>query len=51
VIFSACGWTNEARAEAERLVADAGRRRRWHPAGIKLLELEEVDADLRRWSV
>jgi AAA+ ATPase superfamily predicted ATPase len=51
VIFSACGWTNEARAEAEQLVADAGRRRRWQPAGIKLLDLEEVDADLRRWSV
>jgi AAA+ ATPase superfamily predicted ATPase len=51
VIFSAGGWTDEARTQADRLVADSGRRRRWRVAGIRLMDLQEVDADLIRWSL
>ena len=51
VIFSAGGWTDKARAQAGQLVADLGRRRRWRAAGIQLIDLEEVDADLIRWSI
>lgn len=50
VLFSAAGWTEQARAEAEALAQGSGRQR-WQPAGIRLLDLEEVDADLTRWSV
>jgi AAA+ ATPase superfamily predicted ATPase len=49
--FSASGWTDEAHAKAEELLAENGRRRRWRPVGIRLLDLEEVDHDLVRWSV
>ena len=51
VIFSSGGWTDKARAQAGRLVADMGRRRRWRAAGIRLMDLQEVDADLVRWSI
>jgi len=51
VVFSACGWTEEARAEAQQAIAQAGQPNRWVPAGISLLDLEKVDADLNRWSV
>jgi uncharacterized protein len=51
VLFSAAGWTQQARNQARQMVASLGRRRRWRTAGIRLLDLEEVDADLVRWSV
>ncbi len=51
VAFSAGGWTEQARAKAAQLVEDFGRRRRWRPAGIRLMDLQEVDADLIRWSI
>jgi AAA+ ATPase superfamily predicted ATPase len=49
VIFSAQGWTKEAQLHAEQVVTD-GRRKRWHTVGIRLVDLEELDADLIRWS-
>ncbi|MCP5096939.1 MAG: ATP-binding protein [Chloroflexi bacterium] len=51
--FSAAGWTSEAIAEAEEVVMSgrAGRgRKKWHPVGIRLLDLEQLDADLAKWS-
>lgn len=53
LLFSASGWTEKARQQAESLVADsqAGRRKRWQPVGIRLIDLDELDADLIEWSV
>jgi AAA+ ATPase superfamily predicted ATPase len=52
-LFSGSGWTDEAHARADSLLADEGRRRprrRWQVKGIRLLDLEMVDADLTRWA-
>ncbi|MCP4426853.1 MAG: hypothetical protein GY803_20385, partial [Chloroflexi bacterium] len=53
VLFSAAGWTEEAHVQAEEIVAEsqANRRKRWQSVGVKLLDLEELDADLVRWSL
>jgi hypothetical protein len=51
VAYSASGWTDEARDQAQQLVADTARRRRWRSAGVRLLDLEEVDTDLLKWSI
>jgi hypothetical protein len=51
-LFSAAGWTEEARQEAEKVVQEvlSERRKRWQVAGIRLLTLADVDADLVRYS-
>jgi uncharacterized protein len=51
VLFSSSGWTEEAKAKAEECVSEYGRRKRWKTAGVKLLDLAEMDEDLVRWSV
>jgi AAA+ ATPase superfamily predicted ATPase len=51
VAFSAGGWSEEARYEADRLVKGISQRRRWQTAGIRLMDLQEVDRDLVRWSI
>ncbi len=51
VLFSANGWTQEAINKSEKLMKEVGRRRRWRPIGIRLLDLKEVDSDLVRWSL
>jgi AAA+ ATPase superfamily predicted ATPase len=51
VIFSAGGWTDKVRAEAELLVEAINQRKRWQAVGIRLLDLTGVDADLIRWSI
>jgi hypothetical protein len=53
VLFSATGWTDDAQAQAVQIINEGptGRRKRWQPVGIKLLGLEELDADLVRWSL
>ncbi len=51
VIFSAGGWTKEAKSRAEEVMKEASRRRRWQPVGIRLIDLKEVDSDLVRWSL
>ncbi|MDX1613079.1 MAG: ATP-binding protein [Candidatus Promineifilaceae bacterium] len=48
--FSAAGWNEDARAMSERMIASEAAAENWQPVGIKLLDLEEVDADLSRWS-
>lgn len=52
-LFSKSGWTETARERAEAVVQQAAARSRkgWQPAGIRLIDLETVDADLARWSV
>lgn len=50
VLFSAGGWSAEAREQADQLIAGRGRKR-WQPGGIRLVDLDELDADLARWSV
>lgn len=53
-LFSAAGWTDEARAKAEKLATKNAKKRggqKWTPAGIRLVDLAEVDADLSKWSV
>lgn len=51
-VFSAKGWSEEARRCAEDIIAEgqSGRRKRWQPVGIRLIDLAELDADLIRWS-
>jgi AAA+ ATPase superfamily predicted ATPase len=51
-LFSAGGWTAEAKKEAEAVVEAAARRARkkWCPAGIRLIDLAALDADLARWA-
>jgi hypothetical protein len=52
VVFSAGGWTEEAQMRAEQMITEGqpGRRKRWQPTGIRLVDLQELDADLIRWS-
>ncbi|MFZ1399742.1 MAG: ATP-binding protein [Candidatus Promineifilaceae bacterium] len=52
ILFSSSGWTKEAKAQAEQAIIEgqAGRRKRWQPVGIRLVDLNELDADLIRWS-
>ena len=47
--FAAGGWTKEARALAAELTRN-GKGKNWKPAGVRLLDLEQVDADLTRWA-
>ena len=53
--FARDGWTDEAREQVEQVVDDArpGSRAstRWQVAGVRLLTLAEVDADLTEWTV
>ncbi len=51
--FAANGWTETAVAEVHTVILDdkVGRaRRKWQAVGIRLLDLNEIDADLERWS-
>lgn len=52
VIFSANGWTAEAEAKAESMIAATANRKRrsWQPAGIRLVDLKTLDNDLYRWA-
>lgn len=53
VLFSASGWSDEARQQAASLLAEgqSSRRKRWQPIGIRLMDMVELDADLVRWSL
>ena len=45
--FSAGGWTAEAQEMAPELAVNG---KSWHVAGVRLLDLQEMDADLIRWA-
>lgn len=54
VLFSSHGWTPEAYARAEEIAAETAQartRKKLHTAGIRLIDLEEVDKDLAEWSI
>jgi len=51
VVFSADGWTKQAQDQASQMVQEFSRRKRWQSAGIRLMDLQEVDVDLVRWSI
>jgi AAA+ ATPase superfamily predicted ATPase len=51
LLFSAKGWSDEARAKAQKIAETASRKRRWQFTGIRLLDLAELDADLGLWSI
>ena len=48
--FASRGWTPEAKMQAEKLVKKR-LRRKWTFKGIRLLDLTEVDDDLKRWTI
>jgi len=51
--FAAGGWLPDVQAEVEASLHDekASRaRRKWQPSGLRLVDLEKLDADLTRWS-
>ena len=47
--FAAGGWEEGARERAETLVEEMKKSKHWQPAGIQLVNLDQVDADLIRW--
>lgn len=49
--FAANGWTEEAAAQAEQIVMRKKSSNQWQVAGIKLLDLNQVNTDLARWTV
>ncbi|MCA9962290.1 MAG: ATP-binding protein [Anaerolineales bacterium] len=50
--FAAGGWTENATTRAEAIIADdkLRGRRKWQPIGVRLVDLETLDADFDRWS-
>jgi AAA+ ATPase superfamily predicted ATPase len=48
--FSSAGWTDQAAASAQRLLEKIGDGTNWQAEGIQLLDLNQVDDDLRRWT-
>jgi AAA+ ATPase superfamily predicted ATPase len=51
--FAANGWTDEAKKQAGDTVTAVGNGRaksKWKVAGVRLLDLEEVDSDLAQWT-
>jgi hypothetical protein len=51
--FSVNGWTKEAQAKGEAVVNErlgSRGRAKWRLAGVRLLDLAQVDEDLARWS-
>jgi hypothetical protein len=48
--FASSGWSDEAVAYAKSLVTSGVSGKNWRPIGARLLDLDEVDSDLIRWS-
>jgi uncharacterized protein len=51
--FAAGGWTETAVAEAKSVIVEdnAGRaRRKWQAAGVRLVDLAQIDDDLANWA-
>jgi flavodoxin len=47
--FASNGWSKRAKKEASEIVRSAGKQKPWNVAGVRLLDLEEVSADLSNW--
>jgi uncharacterized protein len=50
VAFSSAGWTEQAMTGASRMTERNGRGKNWQAVGVRLVDLDQLDADLRRWS-
>jgi len=48
--FSAGGWADGITPSIERMIEREGEGKNWKSVGFRLLDLEQVDADLYRWS-
>ncbi|MCI0393776.1 MAG: ATP-binding protein [Chloroflexi bacterium] len=48
--FASGGWSEEAADLAEQLATTEAPGKNWHVAGVKLLDLKQVDTDLAHWS-
>jgi hypothetical protein len=48
--FAQSGWSEEAQEFARELSGAGVTGENWQSVGIRLLDLEQVDADLSRWS-
>lgn len=47
--FAAPGWSEEARQQAAAMAQAAAKGRSWRYAGLRLIDLAQIDADLGRW--
>jgi len=47
--FSLQGWTDDAKELAESITADGEARKNWRSHSFRLLNLEDVYADLKKW--
>ncbi len=48
--FSAGGWANDAASLVQKTIDRNGTGKNWKAIGFQLLDLEQVDDDLNRWS-
>lgn len=48
--FSREGWNSDARARVDDVVQAASQHHPWTVTGVQLVDLEQVDADLMRWT-
>ena len=48
--FARMGWTEAARRAARKAAGSSILGKNWHPAGMELLDLDQVDEDLQAWS-
>jgi AAA+ ATPase superfamily predicted ATPase len=47
--FAANGWQPDVAQQATVMATTAAEDKTWHSAGVRLLDLQEVDADLSQW--
>jgi hypothetical protein len=48
--FARMGWTEAARRVAREAASSSVPDRNWHSAGMELLDLNQIDEDLKAWS-
>jgi hypothetical protein len=48
--FSAGGWTADAADLIQKMIDRNSIGKNWRAAGFRLMDLQQVDDDLRRWS-
>jgi len=48
--FARTGWTEAARRVARKAASSSVPDQNWRPAGMELLDLKQIDEDLKAWS-